>query len=362
MGEPKKDTSAQKTPSLSAQSSVFNKPLCIILAALFFLSQTNPLLGLEGFWKPTEFIWSLNFALTSSTPPKQIGDIMYHPSLYKKFKPGDIIWVQSCYLPQFTFEVLPKIKVPIVLVANVSDDTFPNDFREKFDISILLDNPNITHLFVQNSAFGNGHPKVTTIPIGLDFHTLAIRPHILNDIFATPSTQENLLKHFLQSLLPTPERECRIFVDFQHQDSIRNGCLQRYLELGEDRTAIFQQIVSSGIVDFYEERVPRNKLWEKKGQYAFSISPHGNGFDTHRTWEDLIIGCIVIVKTSPLDCLYEGLPVVIVQDWHEVTKTNLEKWHKQFGDAFTNPIYREKLTHRYWYQKILYTALRYKDL
>ena len=65
------------------------------------------------------------------------------------------------------------------------------------------------------------------------------------------------------------------------------------------------------------------------------------------------MGCIVIVKTSPLDPLYEGLPVVIVKDWSEVTSANLDKWLEQYKDAFTNPSYREKLTYKYWFSKIL---------
>ena len=65
----------------------------------------------------------------------------------------------------------------------------------------------------------------------------------------------------------------------------------------------------------------------------------------------------MIVKTSPLDRLYEGLPVVIVQNWSEITLENMKKWKELYKDAFTNPSYREKLTHRYWIEKIQ-TAVR----
>ncbi len=104
----------------------------------------------------------------------------------------------------------------------------------------------------------------------------------------------------------------------------------------------------------------RTELWKKKGGYAFSISPHGNGLDCHRTWEDLALGCIVIVKTSPLDPLYEGLPVVIVDDWNEITKENLYSWLSIYYDAHTNPEYRQRLTNKYWQQKILDKALLYR--
>ena len=54
-------------------------------------------------------------------------------------------------------------------------------------------------------------------------------------------------------------------------------------------------------------------------KYRFIISPHGNGLDCHRTWEALALGCYPIIKSSPLDCMFEGLPVIIVNNWNEVT-------------------------------------------
>ncbi len=63
----------------------------------------------------------------------------------------------------------------------------------------------------------------------------------------------------------------------------------------------------------------------RQSEYAFVISPHGNGVDCHRTWEALALGCVPIVRTSPLDALYEGLPVLIVSNWCEVTADFLRR-------------------------------------
>ena len=126
----------------------------------------------------------------------------------------------------------------------------------------------------------------------------------------------------------------------------------RYLEFKEDRRSIFREIIKTGLVD-HTKKLSRNKLWRIKGQYAFSVSPWGNGLDCHRTWEDLVLGCIVIVKKSALDPLYKGLPVVIVQDWSEITKENLAKWFDLYHDASENPEYRKRLTNAFWIDKIL---------
>ncbi len=177
-------------------------------------------------------------------------------------------------------------------------------------------------------------------------------------MLGSPQQQEAFLLQHLQSALPTNQRKCRAFVDFQHSDTM-HGDFKRFLQFGEDRTSIFHVILSSNVID-HDQWMPRGQLWETKLNYAFSISPHGNGLDCHRTWEDLALGCIVIVKTSPLDPLYEGLPVIIVQDWNEVNEENFEKWIVQYGDAFTNPAYREKLTNRYWMSKLINSAKFYK--
>jgi hypothetical protein len=54
------------------------------------------------------------------------------------------------------------------------------------------------------------------------------------------------------------------------------------------------------------------------------------------------------VKRSPLDPLYEGLPVVIVDQWDDITDDNLRRWHEQHSGAFTDAEVQERLTNRYW--------------
>ena len=140
-------------------------------------------------------------------------------------------------------------------------------------------------------------------------------------------------------------------MDFQYHDNMRTGPCNRYLKCGEDRTSIFQYLLTTGLIN-YSLQLDRSDLWKTKRRYVFSISPHGNGLDCYRTWEDLILGCIVIIKTSSLDSLYEGLPVVIVKDWSEITEKTLEYWMTLYHDAFTNPIYRYRLTNEYCFSKI----------
>ena len=73
-------------------------------------------------------------------------------------------------------------------------------------------------------------------------------------------------------------------------------------------------------------------------EYKFVISPVGGGFDTYRTWEALVLGCIPIIRRNPLSStLLAGLPVITVEEWTDVTPDNLRKWaDAQVGEVPTS--------------------------
>ena len=78
----------------------------------------------------------------------------------------------------------------------------------------------------------------------------------------------------------------------------------------------------------------------------FVASPRGAGEDCHRTWEALLLGAIPIVKSSSLDCLFEGLNVLIIKDWDQIPETEeLERIYEEMQQRKTN---REKLYFPYW--------------
>ncbi len=309
-------------------------------------------------WLLTHFVWNLGLAATGQggldgNPLVYFSDPKF-PIVLDGLKKGDILWTKCSLIPAFYKEVLPKLPVPIILMISDGDESFPSSCADSIDIKKLIQDDKILHIFAQNCDYKGTDGKVTPIPIGIDFHTMAFKKG------ARPSwgemkpvlEQEAILQRILSSLKPTGERKCRAFVDFQHIDSMRYGNNKRYLEFHEDRTSIFHKLLATNLIDYSKEMTTREELWKKKGEYAFSISPPGNGYDCHRTWEDLALGCIVIVKSTPIDPLFEGLPVILVKDWDEVTEENMKKWLKQYGDAFSNPFYREKLTNRYWLNKM----------
>ncbi len=320
-----------------------------------FLIFIQPLRG-ENRWEPTEFVWNLGLASLCDEGLDKDPIAYFQGSIgtprFDIDESSQVVWTRACFMKLFCSEVLPKLKKPIVLVIGDGDLSFPSQSISPFEMCQLIENKNILHIFAQNCDYRGESSKVSRFPIGIDFHTIAFKNLNIWDEKSTSKEQEAVLKGILSTLKPTDQRKLGAFVDFQLNDTMRSGDNQRYLEFGEDRTSIFNRIGCLKMIDYPECPMKRRELWQKKGEYAFSISPIGNGLDCHRTWEDLVLGCIVIVKTSPLDPLYEGLPVVIVTDWDEITEENMKKWLEQYKDAFTNPKYREKLTNTYWINKV----------
>jgi hypothetical protein len=81
----------------------------------------------------------------------------------------------------------------------------------------------------------------------------------------------------------------------------------------------------------------------------FVLSPRGNGIDTHRTWETLYLGSIPIVKTSSLDPMYEGLPVLIVQNFEDITERFLEEKYEEMSHTTYN---LQRLNSSYWFSEM----------
>lgn len=302
-----------------------------------------------------KYLWNLGFAEKCDISPFReglpldyrtwaAGDIVDPARYVKEVKDGDSIWLQLAEVPHFIKDVFPSIKTRFTLVVGDGEESFPSWQSQYVDMEKFVSDDRVLHIFGQNPDFTIPSKKISPLPLGLDFHSITRVDGYFGEPHTSVEEQEKILDEILSTLRPTSERKKRALIEFHLADTKIYG--------GETRGEVANRILLSGVCDKLTRKVPRHSLWRMKGEYAFSVSPHGGGLDCHRTWEDLVLGCIVIVKTSPLDPLYEGLPVVIVKDWSEITTENLDKWLLQYGDAFTNPNYRERLTHAYWMNKI----------
>jgi hypothetical protein len=150
-----------------------------------------------------------------------------------------------------------------------------------------------------------------------------------------PSEQELILQNIIQKAPPFWQREIKCYSNFHFSMSTK---------FAYDRVDAYKQLPKQLI--YYEPTHSlREQSWTKQSQYAFVISPHGNGLDCHRTWEALVLGCIPIVKTSGLDSLYNDLPVLIVKNWSDVNNTLLQNTVNEYKNKIFN---YERLLLSYW--------------
>jgi hypothetical protein len=203
------------------------------------------------------------------------------------------------------------------------------------DVAPFLDDPKLFALFAQNCAIK--HPKLIPIPIGLRSECL----------FKLLATQQQALIRNLMRHMPHPKKHV-LYVNF---------CI--------GTNAHVRQAVYDDIKDYpfctIEKRKPMAEYLEDVAMAEFVISPHGSGLDCYRTWEALCLGSYPIVKTSSLDSLYEGLPVLIINNWQELSVHMLEEARAAFEkQSFA----WERLDFAYWKKLVLQTqqACRAKSI
>jgi hypothetical protein len=81
--------------------------------------------------------------------------------------------------------------------------------------------------------------------------------------------------------------------------------------------------------------LPWPRYLERLGNHVFSACPRGNGIDTHRVWESLYLGVFPVVERSALTDHWHalGLPLVLIDDWAEVTPARLAAERDRLGAA-----------------------------
>ena len=249
-----------------------------------------------------------------------------------------LVWVRlgtvargghACDLDRFARVALPCITRPFVLITTDGDLSVPSELNPQ-TVALLKAHPMMVAWYSQN-ADGSDR-DVIPYPIGLDLHT---ERH--------GQRARRLLPMLLDLGRTAPaatSRQLRVFSDLNLQTS-------------EARREAHAAVEGCGHVDFASARVSQVDIWRRYAGYPFVMSAHGNGLDCHRTWEVLCLGCIAIVKTSSLDPLYDGLPVVIVEDWRQVRDLAFLKGQLEALAPLTEPSYiRARLDPQAWLRPI----------
>jgi hypothetical protein len=241
------------------------------------------------------------------------------------------IYVKMGNFKEF-INIIDRIPFNFILITGDGDETFPKDVLP-YELFINIINNNKIIKWYSTNCDENIHPKLSVVPIGLNYHCSALWNNV------PIVNQEYLLETIRIQSLPFYERINKCYSNFHF--SFHNN-------FGNPRKDAIDQI-SSSLIYYEPNKISTEDTWVNQSKYTFVISPHGNGLDCHRTWEALILGCIVIVKKSVLDPLYDDLPVLIVNEWSDITEDLLQKTLHLFK---TRTFDYNKLTLQYWYNKV----------
>ena len=171
------------------------------------------------------------------------------------------------------------------------------------------------------------HNKLRSIPIGLaNYH-----PKNLNEKDFNLSNVSNL-QFFKQKNIKS-----LIYLNFQKSTNLK------------ERDGLYELFLNK---DWAKLELPKNdkKIYiENLKNINFTLTPHGNGRDTHRFWESLYSGSIPVVKEHIAYSYAKDLPVLFVKDYKEVTQDKLIKFLNENNE---NNFNLQKLDFNYWRSEI----------
>jgi hypothetical protein len=195
-----------------------------------------------------------------------------------------------------------------------------------------LDDPKLIAWFGKN--IDRNHPKLHPLPIGLPN-----RDQHCGDI--------NIIRTAIANARPPTSRQTEKLVYMNM--TIRCNPKERGSALNSLQTKEFCQ---------FSERKPFPQYISELSQFRFVASPNGLGIDCHRTWEAMLVGTIPIVTRSSIIELFDDLPVLIIDDWSQITREFLEKKFEEI----TNKSYNlKKLYADYWFEQILTVQQKYRS-
>lgn len=240
-------------------------------------------------------------------------NLPFNPSDVKE---GDLIYVRGypICLNEFVNR-LPFIKNKFILITHNTDDTMPGSYE------FLLQDPRIVAWFTQNKG-AIDHPKLHILPIGIACNYWHYGDsQMLTDVLTSLHSTEN--KYFL-------------YVNFNAKTNAQ--ARDHVLEYFQGKPYCF-----------FSEPKPWKDYLLDLADSQFVLSPPGNGLDCYRAWEALLFGKIPVMFSTSIDCLFDDLPVIIVNDWAQVTQEFLEK---QYQEMQKKTYKLEKIYADYWIDQI----------
>jgi len=144
---------------------------------------------------------------------------------------------------------------------------------------------------------------------------------------------KNPMKDDFKKIFKNQNQENKMYVNFQVNTNIK------------EREKLLKdfELIDWAVVDSPDQKL--NTYMDKLNNFKFILCPWGNGFDTHRFWESIYAGSIPITKKHISYESAKGLPVILVDQYIDITKEKLDSFSQNVNSNIGN---YEKMSMKYW--------------
>ena len=236
---------------------------------------------------------------------------------FLNIKDGDIIFVKTDFLEQFISKHLSKINKKVAIVLHNSDFSFEEKHLNYFNNKNIL-------VFSQN--------------LDIDFTKT-------NNIFPIPIGIENR-SYFVNGKLKNFNNAIKKSSDIYKNRLILCGFNPN---TNNERKKILEIVSKNENINFLKYS-NHSKYLNSISEHKFNLCPEGNGMDTHRFWETLMMGSIPIVKKNNLVLNFEkfDIPILILDDWRDLDNLSKESLNNFYKNNYMKLENNKYIYFDYW--------------
>ena len=313
-----------------------------------------------GSWKPFPAIKKQKLMSTVGSLGHR-GPISFHNrccwSIGSRRSKGRQCWGDPLKMPKLIFVAckkftffytkiypdIPKDHKYVLIIAD-EDTTVPRQIDVRYGKNTVLtmnmwdnivNNTQILHIFVSHLDIPKSD-RYSPIPVGFNSEE-----HLNGDIDTL------LLEKVNTDIMSRPLK-------------IKGCCRIRSGPQWNDRKLVRDLSKTSWSAFSEWSSIPKLNFFKKIQQYSFLFCPHGGGIEPNPKVFSAIYCCTIPIIKRFVNCeiLYEGLPVVIIEDWNKnnITLEKLELWREELKPYFYDENKRnevlKKLTSEYWLEYI----------
>ena len=242
---------------------------------------------------------------------------------YNELKDGDRVFLNLDYFEHFVQQLkTSNLKKKFILFTHNSDKSFT---QQHYDI--IKDY--VYRVYPINNVCEN--KNVITIPLAFQDYPSNHFKLIVELLLKHKSVEKQHLIYMNFSIQTNPEKRQLCFDTFNKYEWVTK-------KSGVSKEEFMNDILLSKYV----------------------LSPEGTGIDCHRIYEAIACGTIPIIKKSKtaMDTFYRKLPVILVEDWDEITEESLKNDYDIYKKTLDDWLESNKgwIKPEFWIQKLHFVS------